>query len=384
MTLSLQTRLDDVIDRALAEKRIVGAVVLVMRKGARAYERAAGFADREAGRAMALDTVFRFSSVTKPIVAASALALAERGVLPLEAPVSRFLPDFRPKLADGSVPEITIGQLITHTSGLSYGFLQPEGGPYLTAGVSDGMDQPGLSMAEELKRLGGVDLFFPPGAAWNYSLSLDVLGAAMAAAMGKDLQGVLDETVLGPLGMSDTGFLAKAPARLAKPYLDAQPEPRPMGDPDVSPFVDLSGIRYSPSRILTPGSFPSGGAGMAGTAGDALKLLEAIRAGGAPILSKETAGAALKNQIGSLPVTTHGPGYGFGHIGAVLLDPQAAGSSLNANTVSWGGVYGHAWMIDVDHETTAVSLTNTAIEGMAGVFPGEINAAVAASVRGAA
>lgn len=381
MTLSLQARLDDVIDRALAEQRIVGAVVLVSRKGEAAYGRAAGLADREAGRPMALDTVFRLSSVTKPIVAAAALVLAERGVLPLDAPVSRFLPDFRPKLADGGVPDIAIGQLITHTSGLSYGFLQPEGGAYLAASVSDGMDQPGLSMAEELTRLAGVDLFFPPGAAWNYSLSLDVLGAAMAAAAGKDLQAVLDETVLGPLGMADTGFVAKDPARLAKPYLDAQPAPRPMGDPDVSPFAELSGIRYSPSRILTPGSFPSGGAGMAGTAGDALKLLEAIRAGGAPILSKAAAAAALKNQIGALPVTTHGPGYGFGHIGAVLLDPQAAGSPLNANAVSWGGVYGHAWMIDVDHETTVVSLTNTAIEGMSGVFPAELNAAVAAAVR---
>ncbi|MFN3512427.1 MAG: serine hydrolase domain-containing protein [Phenylobacterium sp.] len=381
MTLSLQDRLDDVIDRALAEKRIVGAVVLVSHRGEPAYARAAGLADREAGRPMALDTVFRFSSVTKPIVAASALALAERGSLPLDAPVSSFLPDFRPKLPDGRVPDITVGHLLTHTSGLSYGFLQPDGGPYLAAGVSDGMDQPDLSMDEELKRLAGVDLFFPPGAAWNYSLGLDVLGAAMTKAAGKSLQEVLDETVLQPLGMGDTAFVAKDPGRLAKPYLDAQPEPRPMEDPDISPFAELSGIRYAPSRTLRPASFPSGGAGMAGTAGDALKLLETIRAGGAPILTEATAAAALKNQIGELPVTTHGPGWGFGHIGAVLLDPQAAGSSLNRNTVSWGGVYGHAWMIDVDHETTAVSLTNTAIEGMAGVFPTELNAAVAAAVR---
>jgi CubicO group peptidase (beta-lactamase class C family) len=381
MTLSLQERLDDVIDRALAEKRIVGAVVLVSRRGERAYERAAGLADREAGRPMAADTIFRFSSVTKPIVAASALVLAERGVLPLDAPVSRFLPAFRPKLADGRVPEIAIGQLLTHTSGLSYGFLQPEGGPYLAAGVSDGMDQPDLPMEEELRRLAGVDLFFEPGTAWNYSLSLDVLGAVMAAAAGKPLQAVLDETVLQPLGMADTAFVAKDPSRLATPYLDARPEPRPMGDPDVSPFAELSGIRYSPSRILRPASFPSGGAGMAGTAGDALKLLEAIRAGGAPILSKPTAAAALQNRIGELVVTTHGPGWGFGHIGAVLRDPQAASSLLNRNTVSWGGVYGHSWIIDVDHETTVVSLTNTAIEGMAGVFPGELNAAVAVAVR---
>lgn len=379
MTLSLDARLDDVIDRALAERRIVGAVVLVARGGQLAYARAAGDADRERALPMALDTVFRLASVTKPIVAAAALAMAERGDLPLDAPLSRWLPDFRPNAPGGAPAEITIGQLLTHTSGLSYGFLQPEGGPYLAAGVSDGLDLPDRSMADNLARLGEIELFFPPGAAWNYSVSLDVLGAVMEQAAGTPLPQLIDELVLRPLGMAASGFYVASADQLATPYIDGLP-PRPMQEPDVSPFLDLSGIRYSPARATRPASFPSGGAGMVGTAGDVMKLLEAVRVGGGPILSSAAAASMLSNQIGDLVVTTHGPGWGFGYAGAVLKDPAAAGSPLRQGTVQWGGVYGHSWQIVPDRETTLAALTNTAIEGMSGLFPTELGAALAAAV----
>ena len=379
MTDSLDARIDDVIDRALAERRIVGTVVLVARGGEIVYARAAGDADRERGLPMAQNTVFRLASVTKPIVAAAALAMIERGDLALDAPVSRWLPDFRPSAPGGAPAEIAIGQLLTHTSGLSYGFLQPEGGPYLEAGVSDGLDLPDRSMADNLARLGQIELFFPPGAAWNYSVSLDVLGAAMEQAAGKPLPQLIDELILRPLGMDASGFYVASADQLATPYIDGQP-PRPMQDPDVSPFFELSGIRYSPARATRPASFPSGGAGMVGTAGDVLKLLEAVRTGGGPILSQASAASMLSNQIGELVVTTHGPGWGFGYAGAVLKDPAVAGSPLRRGTVMWGGVYGHSWQIVPDRETTVVALTNTAIEGMSGVFPGELGAAVAAAV----
>lgn len=379
MTLSLASLVDDVVDRALADQRIVGTVVLIARGGELAYSRAAGLADRERGRAMAPDTVFRLASVTKPVVAAAALAMAERGQLALDAPVSRWLPDFRPKAPGGAAAEITLAQLLTHTSGLSYGFLQPEDGPYLKAGVSDGLDLPDRSMADNLSRLGALELFFPPGAAWNYSVSLDVLGAAMEQAAGKPLPQLIDELVLAPLGMDASGFYVEDAGQLATPYIDGQP-PRPMQEPDVSPFFELSGIRYSPARATRAASFPSGGAGMVGTASDVLKLLEAVRTGGGLFLSAGSAGAMLSNQIGDLVVTTHGPGWGFGYAGAVLKDPAAAGSPLRQGTVLWGGVYGHSWQIIPDRETTVVALTNTAIEGMSGVFPSELGAAVAKAI----
>jgi CubicO group peptidase (beta-lactamase class C family) len=102
---------------------------------------------------MQLDAIFRLASVTKPIVTVAALRLVEDGRLHLDDAVTKYLPDFQPRLANGGTPDITANQLLTHTAGLSYGFLEPPDGPYHQAGVSDGQDQPGLSMAEELKRI---------------------------------------------------------------------------------------------------------------------------------------------------------------------------------------------------------------------------------------
>ena len=115
----METRLDAVVQRALAENRIVGTVLIVRQHGNVVYETAQGLADRESGRPISLDTIFRLSSLTKPIVAATILALVDAGRLRLDDPVSRHLPGFRPRLADGAAPDITIHHLLTHTSGLS-------------------------------------------------------------------------------------------------------------------------------------------------------------------------------------------------------------------------------------------------------------------------
>src|ERR1043165_3542124 len=211
---ALAARLDPVLETALREDCIVGAVALVAKRGELAYGRAVGLADREAGRAMTPDAIFRASSLTKPIVTAAFLSLVEDEIMGLDDPVIRWLPDFQPKF-QGQVPTITLRQLLTHTAGLSYGFMQPVDGPYLKLGVSDGMDQPGLGFPEELKRITEAGLFFPPGAAWLYSVGLDVLGAAIEAATGKTLGEVVADRVTSKLGMSDTGFAIADPARLA-------------------------------------------------------------------------------------------------------------------------------------------------------------------------
>lgn len=122
--LELTERLNTVIDQAIDEQRIVGAVVLVSEHGELVYQRAAGFADREAQRPMTLDTIFRLSSVSKPLVTAAALKLIEEHKISLDDPVTKYLPNFKPKLADGTTPIITIKQLLTHTAGLNYGFLK--------------------------------------------------------------------------------------------------------------------------------------------------------------------------------------------------------------------------------------------------------------------
>ncbi|WP_224363323.1 serine hydrolase domain-containing protein [Hyalangium versicolor] len=373
---SLTERLDRAIDQALADRRIVGTVVVVAQDGKIVYERAAGLADRESKRPMKKDEIFRLASMSKPIVSVAALKLVEQGKLRLDDPVSKWLPDFRPKLADGREAVITVRQLLTHTAGLSYGFFEPGGdGPYHRAGVSDGLDEPGLSLEENLKRIASVPLSYEPGKQWGYSVATDVLGAVVAKAGGAPLPRVVEQLVTAPLGLPDTGFTVKDVARLATPYADGKPEPVRMGDPQVVPFGG-AGARFSPSRALDPRSFPSGGAGMVGTARDYVKFLESVRTGSGPVLTAKTASLVGTSQTGTLPINARGLGWGFGFGAAVVLDPAQAHTPQSAGTYEWGGAYGHTWFVDPQKRVTVVALTNTAFEGMAGVFPTQVRDAI--------
>lgn len=371
---ALAARIDQVVDRAIAEQRLVGTVVLVARNGKVVYHRAAGLADREAGRPMREDAIFRFSSVTKPFVTAAAMRLVQDGKLHLDDPVTKWLPDFRPRLADGSEPVITLRQLLDHTSGLTYGLAEPASHPYHALGVSDGIDLSGITLDENLRRLGKAPLSFPPGSAWRYSLGVDVMGGVMEKATGKTLPQVVAATITGPLRLADTGFLARAPARLTAAYVNAQPAPTRMTDnQDVS--LGGTAIRFAPGRATDPTAFPSGGAGMVGTAGDVLTFLEAIRKGGAPILKAATVAEMMKDQVGER-AATQGPGWGFGYGWAVLDDPVAARTPQAAGTIQWGGVYGHSWFVDAKSGLTVVAMTNTAFEGMNGAFTVQLRDAI--------
>lgn len=361
----LTQRVDAAVDAALAERRIVGGVVLVARGGETVYARAAGLADREAGKPVGLDTIFRYASLTKPMVSAAALALLEDGVIELDAPVTRYLPDFRPRLADGAEPVITLRHLMTHTSGLTYDFMEPPESAYHATGISNGFDVVGVSMADNLKRIVAWPLSFPPGAAWNYSVSTDVLGAVLAAATGSTLGDVVKAKVTGPLGLTDTGFKVTDPARLAVAYANDVVEPVRMDDGHLVPFAG-SPLRYAPSRALSDNSFESGGAGMVGRADDYLKFLETLRTGGGAILKPESAALMARNAIGDIPVTIAGPGVGFSLGAGVQLDPAASGSPQAPGAWNWGGVYGGSWFVDPTNEISVVVLTNTAIEGMVG------------------
>lgn len=192
---ALETRLNAVIDSAISEKRIVGAVVLMAQNGQIVYHRAAGYSDREAETEMREDAIFRLASVTKPFVTAAAMRLVEEGRLDLDAPVTRWLPDFRPALPDGSIPAITIRHLLSHTSGLGYAFLEPADGPYHKLNISDGLDQPGLSLDENLSRLANAPLAFAPGEGWRYSLGIDVLGGVLEQIEGRSLSEIVRDRV---------------------------------------------------------------------------------------------------------------------------------------------------------------------------------------------
>ena len=371
--LGIEERVQDVLQRAVAEARVVGAVALVAHQGeivARAVE---GLADREAGVPMREETVFRYASLTKPVTAVAALGLVEKGVLGLDEPITRWLPDFRPSF-EGRPACITVRHLLTHTSGLSYAFLEPRDGPYHAAGVSDGLDQPGLSIAENLRRLATLPLAFEPGSRFVYSLSLDVLGEVMARATGESLPSLFSSSIGAPLGWTRAGFSARAEDGLATPYADGKPVPVRMTDGIYVPYAG-AGATFAPSRALDPGSYPSGGAGMVGTAAEFLRFLEALRVRH-PFAPRPLLDAMLKDQIPAIasPILRDGWGYGFGV--AVLRDPAAAGSPFNAGSVRWGGAYGNAWFIDEVAGVSAVLLTNTAFEGMSGRIRDELERAV--------
>jgi CubicO group peptidase (beta-lactamase class C family) len=373
---ALTAEADRVIDQALFSGRIVGAVALIACDGKVVYQRAAGLADRETERTMRMDTLFRLASLTKPIVSAAAMILIERDQLALDDPVTRWLPAFRPALPNGERPPITVRQLLTHTSGLNYGFLQASGSDYHRAGISDGLDEPGRSMEDNLARLASVPLMFRPGEEWQYSLSLDVLGAVIERVSGRTLPEAVKQLVTDPLGMKDTDFAVRDAERLAAAYADGPEQPVRMGDPHIVPFADGAGIVFAPSRVFAPGSYPSGGTGMVGTAPEFLHFLETLRSGGGTIVKPDTAAAMMRNQVGDLPVSARGPGWGFGFGAAVLKDPEQAGSPQSAGAWGWGGVYGHSWFIDPAQGLTVVGLTNTTIEGMAGRFPTDLRTVV--------
>jgi CubicO group peptidase (beta-lactamase class C family) len=373
----VSARIDRVIDEAIDTKRIVGTVVLVSRNGAILHHRAAGFADREAGRPMTEDTIFRFASVSKPLTSAAALALIDRGKMRLDDPVTRHLPEFRPKLADGREPDILVRDLLTHTSGLGYASFQPPDGPYATARVSDGLDQPGVSMEENLRRLVSLPLHFEPGSAWMYGMSTDVLGWAVARVHGGTLGDAIAHHVTGPLGMKDTGFSVTDRGRLSASYADGVPEPVLMQDLDhMVPLPDVGQLRFSPARNLDENSYHSGGAGMVGTAPDFIRFLEALRTGGGTILKPGTVEIAAQNQVGDLPRT--GPrdaGWRFGLLSSILDDPAAAASPQSVGTLQWGGVYGHQWFVDRPSGLSVVIFTNTAVHGLF-AFPPTVRDAI--------
>lgn len=361
---SLASDLDAAIDGALTQKRLVGVVVLVAHDGRIIYHRAAGFADREAGTPMREDTIFRLASVSKAYTAMAAATLLEQGTLHLDDPVTKWLPEFTPRLPDGGPAEITIRQLLSHTAGLDYGFAQRLDGPYHLTGISDGLDISGLSLEENMRRLAGVPLLYKPGTSWRYSLAMDVLGAVIEKAHGAPLPQAMRELVTKPLGMVDTGFTVTDRSRLAFPYYNTAPQPLRMQD-DVQD-VDFGGgmsLRFSPNRAFDPKAFPSGGAGMVGTAPELLRLLETIRTGGAPLVGPAIMNEMNRSQTGKLPGM---PGMGFGLGWAVLVDPAAAQTPQASGTLNWGGVYGNAWFIDPANKLSVVILTNTAPEGMWG------------------
>jgi CubicO group peptidase (beta-lactamase class C family) len=380
--MTIERRLDAVAQRAIAENRIVGTVLVVRKDGDVLYEKAHGLADREAGRAMTLDTIFRLSSLTKPIIAATILALHDAGHVRVGDPVTEYLPWFRPKLPDGREPVITLSHLLTHTAGL------PGNAPDWTEAekvdpryLAVGFNRFHLSLEENVRRLVQEPLLFEPGTAWTYSQATDVLGLIAATAESPDgvLGEVVESWVTGPLGMVDTGFKLTDPSRLAAAYGDGFPQPVLMSDDHGISNAFGGTTRFFPSRIFDTRNYHQGGGGMAGTGPDFVKLLEALNTSGVPILMSSTARDGLNNQTPGIAYSQM-PGWKFSHFGAWLDDPDLAKSPAARGTTRWGGIFGHNWFIDPENGLSVVSMSNTGLEGCDGDYKEQVRDAVYASL----
>jgi CubicO group peptidase (beta-lactamase class C family) len=376
-TAPLPARVDAVIDAALASRRLVGGVVLIAQHGEPVYRRAAGLADREREQPMREDTLFRLASISKPIVSTAAMVLVSQQRLGLDDAVERYLPEFTPRGPDGAAARLTVRHLLTHTAGLGYRFLETdEQGPYARAGVSDGMDRAGITLAENVRRIASVPLMFAPGTSWTYSLSIDVLGALIERVAQVPLDDAVRELVTAPLAMNDTGFHTLDEQRLATPYVSDMPQPHRLRDKErVTPFEGAIGIDFEPARALDRYAFASGGAGMVGCADDVLRLLDILRDGGGALLPRAIVDEMGRNQTGEMGPPDK-PGYGFGLGFSVLRDPLAADSPESPGTWRWGGAYGHSWFVDCSRGLSVVALTNTLYEGMSGAFVNALRDAV--------
>jgi CubicO group peptidase (beta-lactamase class C family) len=357
-------RLSALTRRYVDEGRVAGVVTLVARAGKLAHLEAVGHADREAGVPMMTDTIFRIASMSKAITSVAAMMLVEEGRLGLSDPVSRYIPSFKkttvlvaaPAGADtpaSVVParrEITVRDLLTHTSGISYGWgaAEPQ---YKAANVlgwyfADKTEP----MATTIERLAGLPFEAQPGEKYVYGFSTDVLGVVVEKASGLSLDEFLRTRIFAPLGMSDTHFYLP-PAkrnRLAAVYS----------------AKDGAALARAPDEGTGQGAYVegprqsfSGGAGLVSTARDYARFLQALLGGGeldgVRILGPKTVELMTSNHVGTL-FNEGRAGFGLGF--EVVEHVGRAGRHGSVGEFGWGGAYFTTFWADPQENLVAVFL----------------------------
>ncbi|HDS1754472.1 serine hydrolase domain-containing protein [Pseudomonas sp. M5] len=355
----------NIVETAIADDRITGAVVLVKYGGELVCQTALGFADREAGRAMAVDSLFQLGSLSKLITSTAAMVLVAQGRIGLEDPISRWLPCFKTTGFQGSPSNITLRHLLSHTAGLDYGFLQDSSQPsYQRAGISDGLDRTALTLQENIERIARQALRYPPGSDCRYSLATDVVGALLASIDGRQsVQQALRNLVLDPLKMRDTRFQAVDTERLCAAYRTCGARTvRLSGAHTLSLAPRRVGLRVDPQRHEDQVQFASAGFGLIGTASDYLTLLETLRTGGAQLIPASYIEEMATPQPGAYPLAGQ-PGRGLGLGFSVLQDPVTASTAEAPGTWRHFGLAGHTWCVDPAQKLSMVMLVNNYIEG---------------------
>ncbi|HKE95808.1 MAG TPA: serine hydrolase domain-containing protein [Povalibacter sp.] len=360
------TRLDGLLQQYVDENRIAGAVALVLRDGQPVYERAVGWSDKEAGRRMSTDTLFRIASQSKALTSVAALLLMEDGKLLLTDPVGKFIPEFsnttvavkNDKGEVSIVPAkrpITIRDLLTHTSGMSYGTDPQVAAAYEARGLGPAAGYGWYTadknepICDTMARLGTLPFVSQPGETWVYGYNTDVLGCVVERAAGMPLDEVIRTRITGPLGMKDTGFYVprSQSERLATVYAsgaDGRIVRAPKGSKGQGDYVD------GPRRSF------SGGAGLISTAHDYARFLEMIRhdgeLDGKRILSPRSVALMHTNQIGTLYRTE---GLGFG-LGFETVERYGAAGMAAPGNYGWGGAYGSLYRVDPQSHLTIVMM----------------------------
>ena len=368
-------RLDGHFKRYVDDNLLTGWLLTVSRHGKMAHVSRYGQRDREAGLDVEPDTLWRIYSMTKPVTSVAAMMLYEEGAFELTDPVSRFIPSFtnvrvftggndqRPVTVPVSEP-VRIWHLLTHTSGLTYGFHRnhPVDAMYRAAGFDLGL-RPG-TLEEACDIWASLPLLFQPGAEWNYSVSTDVLGRVVEVASGQSLDEFFAQRILGPLGMTDTGFYAKPEDldRLAALYARGL-------NGKAARFNTLAEEARKPQTMLS-------GGGLVSTAADYHRFLQMLlprpdspagELDDVRLLSPRTVAYMGRNHLPGnqdlehfgRPLNAESPqrGVGFGLGFAVVIDPVPGKVVCSSGEMSWGGAASTAFWIDPAEELTASFFT---------------------------
>lgn len=363
------SRIQDWMQRYVDEGKFPGSSVLIARNGNIAWQATAGLRSVEQGLAYQPDTIVRIYSMTKPVTSVALMMLAERGLFHLDAPIDRYLPEFSDchALIDGATradqtepaPPPTLHQLLTHTSGLSYGFntgVLPQA--YAERGIGFGPASGALEHA--VKEAAQLPLAFQPGARWEYSIGIDIIGRIIEIVSGSTLDVFFQNEILGPLGMEDTGFTVPETkiGRFASCYTPVENNPLHLTDEPAS-------SEYRAGKVTTF----SGGGGLVSTLSDYFRFAEMLRLGGSlddvRLLSPRTTAFMKTNHLAG-DIASMGPksfaempmdGIGFGIGGSVALDPARARSIGSVGDFSWGGMASTLFWIDPIEHLSVVFFT---------------------------
>ena len=358
-------RLEAAIEARIGAGEIPGAVLLMARHG-EVIERTFGRQRPDGEQPMTMETIFRIYSMTKPVVSVAVMMLAEAGRFLISDPVSKFLPAFKNVQVGVEVPdangkpvlhlepcrtEMTIQDLLRHTAGLTYGIF---GAATLVkeAYRNSGVESSRASNAEMVAKLAALPLALQPGTCWEYSRATDVLGALLEQISGKTLDVYLNEQILAPLGMADTGFWTppEQQYRLAEAF-------------QIDP---VTGNKVRLLDVTRPPIFLSGGGGMVSTARDYLRFARMLKNGGeldgVRLLSRKTIEFMTADHLGALPDAMNGPmylpgpAYGFGLGVGVRLATGCAQTPGSVGDYNWSGLAGTYFWIDPAEDLIAIWL----------------------------